>query len=129
MPLTVAMALSGLEPDHWNGELKQMYDQGASVVGKTYPNSPSVSSETSETTSYYSTESGISSMSPQSSVPLSPKDVHNIYLELMAKLEELINIDNGKYVQVSEDTYKFSLFFLQVLFVNRLTRISWGKIL
>lgn len=63
MTITVAMALSGLEPEQWNDGLKEIYMQGAIL----FPKSPSsLSLASSGASSYYSLESGISSMSPDS---------------------------------------------------------------
>ncbi|XP_018330660.1 uncharacterized protein LOC108740718 [Agrilus planipennis] len=73
MPLVVAMALSGLEADQWNDELREMYEQGAQLVHKSCHHDllrrPSVSSPSASSvaSSYQSSiESGISSLSPSS---------------------------------------------------------------
>lgn len=103
MPLTVAMALSGIEPEHWGGELRDMYNQGACAISKPRPRSSLAAS--SGVSSCVSTESGISSLTPRSDQS-SPncQDLHTIYVELITKLEQLIcknHLESSKKVSTA----------------------------
>lgn len=86
MPLSVAMALSGVEPEHWGDDLRHFYIQGAAALHKPRRRSLSMSSASSAV----STESGISSMSSRSDQSSIVSDWHAIYNELVEKLEVLV---------------------------------------
>lgn len=97
MPLTVAMALSGLEADQWNGDIKHLYNQGALALSSYAARSRSSSITSS---GFSSCESGISSISPRSDIPHNIQNLHSIYLELFSKLEKLMGTNNTKDVPI-----------------------------
>lgn len=119
MPLSVAMALSGVEPEHWGDGLRHFYMQGAAALHKPRRRSLSMSSASSAV----STESGISSMSSRSDQSSSTvSDWHAVYNELVEKLEVLVGTQDR---QQQEDTNVSACSFLsplprclKIIFVN-----------
>lgn len=106
MPLSVAMALSGIEPDQWDDNLKHIYNQGMCALKKTRQRSASVGSSTS--TFLSTTESGISSFSSRSDDQSSTgsnhqQDMKKMYAELISKLEKLTG---NEYIKTNKEVSK-----------------------
>lgn len=106
------MALSGIEPEHFDENLMPMYKQGSDVALSTpklysaamrslssASSSSSSSSSTNVPSSYTSSESGISSQTPQSDDTCDTFDdnlsLHNIYELLVRKLITLFEMPDA----------------------------------
>lgn len=85
MALSAALILSGLTQDQFSGELQDVFNHGAVLLKS--PSTSSVASS-STTSSYHSLESGISSMSTDSSVT----SCLEMYIDIISKLEERFQV-------------------------------------
>lgn len=84
MALSAALILSGLTQEQFSGELQDIFNHGAVLL-----KSPSTSSiASSGTISSYHSESGISSMSTDSSVASGLE----MYIDIISKLEERFQV-------------------------------------
>lgn len=93
MALAAALALSGLNEEQFGKDLKPIYEPGAKLLKS--PSSSSIASATSTISSYHSMESGIASLSNESSK--SPSISPETCWEMLTKLEDFILAEDKKY--------------------------------
>lgn len=116
MPLSAAMALSGVEPEYWGDDLRHIYKLGATVLNK--PRRTVLLSSSSPPT--VSSESGISSLSPRSDPSTAGTgqclNFHSVCEELFEKLRQLVEYNQKKEdKKVSGVLLVIYLYHLQVL--------------